>query len=989
MKRNLAVPFLAVLSVVPCAAQLNTGAVLGRVLDSSGAIVADADVSITRQETRFTRSSKSDSLGNYQFVLLPPGTYDVAVQHSGFKEEVQAGVVVAAGDQIHLDLTLSPGVVTERVSVTANAPVTDTESSSLGFLVDTHQVESLPLNSRDFSLLVRLGAGVVPSLPSTVASFSFNGASQYGVNLSLDGTDASFIETPTLGDPSGQSLLDTVSPDTIEQLEVRTGTFSAEVGRATGGFVNIITKSGTNTFHGSLWEYFRNSDLDARNFFVSAKAPLHQNQYGGTVGGPVIKDHLFFFGSYEGSRARIGQQITSNVPTQSFRDASPTAYAKYFAVLPLPTQAIAGNTNAGFYRRTDDLRADENVYNARGDYIAGRSALAVRFSLKNGTNDSPQLIPADRLVYPITNYLSTVSYTTTLSPASLNEVRLGWDRWDVPRQSLTFPQTLGQITITGLLTGGNFEGLLHFVDSTYTLADTFIHRTTHHSLHVGFEIRRLDSFRVQRQTPIWTYTSAAQFLANTPDTLRVIFGNLGTGLRQYQQGYFIQDDWHLKPRLTLNLGLRYDYFSPLSGPMINTGADPFGPFNPRGAPLFKPDRNNFQPRVGFAWDINGNQRTVLRGGFGVYTVALPPYFIWNTATIDGRLPFSATYNSPDLPPSLMAYPLSGVLLSSFLNPYNAVANGLAPSIVSRTVISPNLPNPYTLTANLTVERQLSQNLLLQTSFVGTRNLKTPGARVLNLIDPVTHQRLNPAIGEIDLTDSSGRRNYNALQVSLRKRFSGGLVANANYTWSHAIVYGGDEGFNGQAVQDWSNMAGSRGDSKLDLRHMLVLDASWAVPSSHFSTNALTRSLLGGWVVSSVTQLRSGLAINLLTGRDIRGDGFASTQRPNYLGGSLYASNQSITQWFNTAAFANPAAGTFGNLGYNVARGPIRVEIDMALAKRFTIWRENQLQFRIDMFNVPNRANFGNPDPTINSPTFGQITSADIPRQIQLSLRYKF
>ena len=981
---------LLALCALTLLSQANTGYLKGRVLDSSGAIVEKAAVQITQTQTGLTRKGQSDTEGAYEFPLLPPGSYEIVVQRPGFKAGLYSGVVVAAGDRLRLELVLVPGDTSERITVVGDAPLANTESSSMGFVVGGRQVESLPLNSSNFFQLVALGTGIIPSRPNTVISYTFNGSSQYGMNLSMDGTDASFIETPTFGDPSQQSRLNTVSPDSIEQLEVKTGTFSAETGRATGGLVNVITKSGTNAYHGSLYEYFRNDKLDARNFFAAAKSPLRQNQFGGTVGGPIVKEKLFFFGGYEASRALIGQQISSNVPTASFRAQAPAAFASYLALVPLPTQAVAGSATTGLYQRSDNFISNENLANFRIDYIKQANTLFVRYSLNKSDNSTPNLILANRQLYPIANHVVTIGDTLVISPSTLNEARLGWDRWDVPRHNTTFDGGLGGITISGILTSGNSEGLLHFVDSTYTLSDTLIHRAGSHSLRAGAEIRRLDSNRTQRANPNFSFTSAAAFLANTPASVTVTYGNLGTDLRQYQQGYFFQDDWRARPNLTINLGLRYDYFTPLGaadGRMVSTGADPFGPFQPRGTALWKATRTNFEPRVGFAWDMMGNQKTILRGGFGQYVIPLPPFFIWNAATIDPRLPATASYTPVDVPG--LSFPLSGALLAAYQNPLGAVAAALAPAVVSRFVVDPNRHDSYSLTANLTVERQLSSNLLLQTSFVATRHLHSPEARALNLVNPATGKRIDATIGEIDLSESAGRRNYNALQVSLRKRFSYGLTGNVNYTWSHTIVYAGDDAFGPNAVQNWSDIASSRGSSSLDLRHTLVIDASWQIPAGRSAAGGWSRALLRGWGLSSIVQMRSGIPVNLVTGRDIFGNGYPSTQRPNYVGGSIYSANQGVTSWFTPAAFANPAPGTFGNIGYDAGNGPIRLQIDMAVARQFTLWHEHSLQFRLDAFNLPNRANFFNPDNNINSATFGRITSADNPRQVQLSLRYRF
>ena len=705
-----ALPFLA----VPAWAQVSTSAIFGQVLDSSSAAVAHATLTATQQETGFQRATLSDAEGKYQFRYLPPGPYTITAQLAGFKQTKREGLFANAGAQLRVDVVLAPGDLTEQVTVVADAPLTNTESSSMRSVISSAQVNRLPLPTRNLSSSVALSTGMPKS--TAVDSFVINGTSQYGINIALDGTDSGFIETPTLTPSEGEAPagleINTVSLDSIQEIELTKGVFSAETGRATGGSINVISKSGTNSLHFTLFEYLRNDKTDARNFFAAAKDPLRQNQFGGSVGGPIIKNRLFLFGSYEGTRARVGQQITGNVPTQSLRDRAPSAYAPYFAVLPLPTQAIAGNTDAGIYRRSDEFRGDPNLYNIRADYNTGRDAFFARYTLNHGENSQPNLIPANRQIFPITNDLATIGYTRTLSPSTVNDLRLGFNRWDIPRSNTTYPQNIGGITVTGILPTGNAEGILHFVGTGYSISDTVSRQAGRHSLRAGVALRRMDSSRVQRTNPQFSYTSSAAFLANTPASVTVTYGNLGTTLRQYQTGLFVQDDWRLAPRLTLNLGLRYDYFSPLNatdGRMRTTGDDPYGPFLPKGTPLWKPDKNNFQPRVGFAWDTGGDQKTVVGGGIGMYNVAVAPFFLWNSATIDPLLPASASYTPTDFPG--LAYPLSGALLAAYQNPFAAVALGFAPAVVSRAVSDRNRRDPYTITASLSVERQLRRDLI--------------------------------------------------------------------------------------------------------------------------------------------------------------------------------------------------------------------------------------------------------------------------------------
>jgi outer membrane receptor protein involved in Fe transport len=976
--------------IAACAwGQSTTALIFGTVRDSSDATVPEATIKVTERQTGLTRSTATTVAdGNYQFTL-PRGVYDLRVSHAGFKTEVRESIALSTEDRVQVDVVLSIGEVTEAIPVSAVVSPVNTAASELSRVVTGSEVAALPLNNRKFSLLPSLTTGVIPSKPNTVSSLSFNGASQYGINLSLDGTDATSIETPTFGDPSQQSRLNTVSLESIAETQIDTGTFSAVNGRATGAVVNIISKSGTNDLHGSLFEYFRNNYLDANNYFATSSTPLRQNQFGGSLGGPILKNRLFFFGNYEGSRASIGQIVTANVPTQAFRDSAPAAYSPYFAALPLPTQAIAGSATTGVYRRQDRFVSDENLSNVRVDRIDDRSTLFLRYSLNRSENSTPNLFPTNRLVYPISNHLATIGYNYAFSSTLVNDLRLGFDRYDVPRSNQTFDQALGSITISGIMPTGNTEGVLRAVTDAYTLSDTLSKNVGRHRLRAGFEERRLDSYRRQVSNPIFAYNTAAHFLANTPDSVRLTYGHTGNTLAQWQTGLFLQDDWRVSSRVTLNLGLRYDYFSPLfetKGQYFNTGADPFGAFNKAGAPLYHGDKTNFEPRVGFAWDLFGNQRTVLRGGVGKYSIALPPFFIWNGATIDPRVPSSATFTPAD--GAQLSYPLSGILAEINRNPSLAASTGLVPAVVSRTVIDSNLRTPYTLTTNLTFEQAIA-GTLYQLSYVGTRSLKSPGARALNLVDPATGVRTDPSIGEIDLTDSGNRRNYNALQIAVRRRFRKGLALHAHYTWSKLLIYGNEDSFGPTAVQDWSNIEASRGPGALSISHAFQFDATWQIPIGSLEQNRIAKAVLGGWVLSNITQARSGLPVNFATGRDIRGDGFANTQRPNYIGGSIYPENQTITNWFNAAAFANPSTGSFGNAGYNIGRGPNYIQIDAGLTRRLMMRERNSLDFRLEVFNLPNHPNFGQPDGNINSATFGRISSALDPRQLQLSLRYQF
>ena len=963
------------------------GLIFGTARDHSGAVLPGTTVTVTSTLTGLTRVEKTSFAGEYS-VSLPPGTYRISFAESGFSEQVVQRVQLSVNDKVHVDGQLVPGSF-ETVTVSEGTSPTNTASSELSRVISEREVASVPLNNRNFSSLFQLSTGIVQSKPNTTTSFSYGGTSQYGYNLSLDGTDASLIETPTPADGAGTGRLNTISIDAIREFQIETGSVSAVNGRATVAIVNLVSKSGTDTLHGTAFKYFQNNYLDALNKFASSATPLRQNQFGGSLGGPIFKNKLFFFGNYEGSRALIGQIITSYVPTLSFRQAASSVYAPYFAALPWPQTIVSSTT--GVYRRQDNAVYNENLCDGRIDKITDRSDLFVRYTLTHSHDQTPSLFPSNPLVYPLTQNLATVGYTYSFSPSLLNDVRIGLDRFNNFRNNPAYgTSNLGSIVISGILPTGNTEGVLHTVDDTYTVLDTLTYKRGGHTLRTGFEERKLDAYRQQRSNPIWTYTTAAKFNANTPDNVRLTYGHTGNTLEQWQTGLFVQDDWRVQQRLTLNLGLRWDYFSPLfekRGQFYNTGADPYGAFNPAGASLYNKDWNNFQPRVGFSWDIHGTQQTVLRGGAGVYTIALPPFFIWNGATIDPSIPASATY-TPSAALNI-GYPLSGRLASANANPSLAASSGLAPATVSRSTIQQNERTPYTYNFNLTAEQAFGTSTLFQVGYVGSRSLKQPGAQALNLINAATGLRPNPAIGEIDLTTGIDRRNYNSLQVALRRRFLKDLSFNANYTWAKLIIYGNEDAFGPGAVQDWSNPTGSRGPGALDVRHALAIDTSWNVPIGGLNRYNVAKQILGGWTLTNIDLMRSGYPVNFLTGQDIRGNGFPNTQRPNYNGAPVYPANRSITNWFNKTAFSNPAKGTFGNVGYDAGRGPARIQVDLGIQRQFNITERYFFAFRGEAFKIPNRVNHFLPDGNINSATFGQITSADNPRQLQLSLRFGF
>jgi hypothetical protein len=992
---------LAVLLLAACSAyaQVNTAIIVGQVTDDSGGVIVGASVQAKHVETNAERSFATDQTGTYNLSPLALGSYVLRVSAPGFKTAVREGIVLASGDRIRLDFQLATGALTESIVVTAETPLVNSVSPELGVLIDTQKVSDLPLNGRTFTDLVRLQPGVQANSVGGRQSFVLNGASQWGLNIALDGTDSSFIETPSFGYQDQRALITTVSLDSIQEFRVQTGAFTTETGRASGGSVNVITKSGTNSFHGSLFEYLRNDALDARNFFARGavqKDKRRQNQFGGSLGGPIIRNRLFFFTNYEGVRMSIGQIVTGTVPTQSLRQRAPANFKPFFdEFVPLPTEPIVSNgvvnQNAGTHRRNDQFTDREDLINNRGDFNIGKTNTFLRYSLNKTNNSAPNLLPLARREWDATNTLATASNTWTLSPTVVNEFRAGFNRWFLPRRSLTAANGYGEVAIPGVFpTNYNNEGELRWADWSITGADNLSLQKGRHAMKAGFEMRYVVAGRVQKQNPVYTYSSVNDFLENRVERVRIIFGIPGADIRHSENGIYFQDDFRATKNLTLNLGLRWEYYSPWhgTGAAYNVEGSYFGPFAPRLSQIYRKDLNNFNPRFGFAWDVSGRQKTVIRGGYGVYSSPISAWGILGLANIDPRVPPNADYLATDIPG--LGFPLSGNIGAAYRDPVNAVKLNLLPTVVPRRLVDPNLRDTYSLLGNLTVQQQITKDVVVQASYVTNNTRKAYMTRLLNQYVPELGRRPDPTISDIEVTENMQSRNYNAFQMSVRGRRARGFTFDAHYTWAHTIVYGHDDccSGGGYTIQDMDNIAGSRGNSNVDIRHQGTVNFSYELPFKF--EHGLARQILQGWAIQGITQMRTGSPVNIFSGRDTRGNRYSTTQRPDYVGGSIYVADRGPDNgWFRREAFRDAAPGRFGNLGWNVGRGPGLVNFDLSLHKSFPVWNESYLQFRADAFNAFNHANFNNPVNTLSNGAFGQILSARDPRILQLALRYQF
>jgi outer membrane receptor protein involved in Fe transport len=1009
MRLPTRIPALALLSATcllflpePSAAQITGGAIVGIVRDSAGGVLVGVTVTATRLGTNQASVTSTNGEGYYEFPLLRAGRYVLEASLSGFQRTRSEALDLHSGTRRRFDLKLALGSVSEAVDVVASAPLVNATTTALGVVMDHRKVESLPLNGRDFQQLVGLQAGVVNAPASSTGGrggIEFNGSPALGNNLLLDGVDMTFGENngaarDVSAGASGGSLINTVSLEAIEEFKSTGSAYSAEYGRATGGVLNITTRSGSNDFHGTLFEFFRHDALDANSFFSNRaglpRPPLRWNQFGGNLGGPIAREKLFFFVNYEGAIVRRHQQISGNVPTPLLLDSVRPEVREVLRRMP-STFTPTSNPYVGFHRRNDQRRNDEHTFLGRLDAEVERHRLTVRYNYNHQDFTEPNLLPDHPRIFPARLHNAVLQHGWALSPTMFNELRLGVNSADLDRHHVATDSVPAWLTVTGSLTGAGLPSDIHFMTTTYSLNDNFTWIRGSHSLKAGFEVRDVNSRRFQTGKPSHRYDNVNALIADRPNDITVIFGNPGLPLETTNYSLYVQDDWRATDRLQLSVGLRYDYSPPLRGAFNVTGSDPFGTFNERGEPMFEADRNNFGPRAGLIYDLTGNQNLVFRAGGGVMYGPPQPFFYYDMAFIDPNVPFLAGFTERDIPAGTsLAFPFA----QSFVTAVAENPSVLPPGFnLSRSIADYDRADEYSIQWNATLHYALTPRTALQASYVGSRALKLYSTRPVNVFDPATGRRPRPELGEITFRENAGRSRYDALQLSLNQRLWNGLTFDAYYTYGRRWGYYGPDAtlVADGTVQDPSDIAGSAGPKVGDIRHRFVNVHSYALPG--FARSGLARALLGGWTVQGIVTWRSGLPINVTAGRDLVGNRRTTGQRPDAVPGvDPYVRDTDTLVWLDRAAFditAPLAQKRFGNLPYNALRGPSAFTYDFALHKAFDVRPGHRLTLRLEAFNVLNTKNLGNPDASLSSPTFGQITSASGGRNVQIGLKYAF
>ncbi|HYL92006.1 MAG TPA: carboxypeptidase regulatory-like domain-containing protein [Alphaproteobacteria bacterium] len=1025
-------PLLLIVAVA--ASAQTTASIQGTVTDTSGAAVAGAKVNVKNQAQGTARATETNSLGGFEVPALPPGMYTVDVSMKGFQSQLAKDVVLQVSQNTVQNFSLKVATTTETVTVEASGPVIETTTVTVGQVINQRTVQEIPLNGRHFVDLALLIPGTVTPPQNGFLTAPLRGQGSFAFNTAGNREDAVnfMINGINLNDMVQNQVTFQPTINTVSEFKVDNSTYSAEYGRNSGAIVNIATRSGTNALHGELYDYLRNNFFDARNAFNpigQTQSPFKRNQFGGDLGGPIIKDKTFFFASYEGLRHRQGLTTTATVlnatdraTIQSGSNAAAKGLLQFIPVANGGTNANpqffgSGTAPVDIDQGTTDISHNFSENDRlHGYYVYQRD---LRQEPTQGAN-----IPAFGDTREGHRQVLTLNETHVFSSNLVNEARLGANRVHITfsPNNLTDPGSVGlagvlganlqiipriNIASTGLLFGGERNFPQGRGDTTFALADTVSYLRARHSFKFGAEFRDFRNNNFNNDPGQLTFNTVANFISGTVDSSARTLGNVANRINQNALDFFAQDSFKIKPYLTLELGLRYAWNMTPSEAL-----DRFVNFVPvanaagTGSTLaissapYAQNNTNFQPRLGFAWDLFRNGKTLLRGAYA-YQVDQPI-----TGYVTGL-----TSNPPFALPISVGAPHTLATLGSFFNPNNAA--NVAPSFVN-----PNFQNADIQSWNLNIQQQVTQNMSMMIGYFGTkgthleidRNVNQPsvlGSFVAGSKPFVAFSATDPFLAgktlanSITERDSNSNSSYHALWITANQRLSHGLQFNASYTWSHSI----DEASRnneGIVVQDSNNIASSRGSSDFDARHRFVANAIYDLP---FKGNRL----VSGWELAPIVSLQSGNPFNVVLATTTV-NGVGNTVRPNVIG-PIVISDNPLAQWIVNpgATFATPAPGTFGNLGRNAIVGPTFKNLDLALIKNTKVTERLTAQFRVDTFNLFNHPNYGQPGPVAaNGSTilslspasalagFSTIQSTRFPngdsgsaRQLQMVLRLMF
>lgn len=967
---------------------------VGSVKDPQEAAMANVTVTLTNIQTGVSQTTKTDASGNFEFPFVKPGNYTLKAEQAGFRTFAQNSFPLAVDQRLRVDPVMQLGEASTTVTVEATVGGVLTESSSLGDVVDNKKIVEIPLNGRFFLDLALLTAGtVVPSTNNRTFLAVPSGIGASGINASGTREDSTnyLVDGINLSDMVQNQITFQPNIDMIQEFKVQTNSFNAEYGRNAGIIVNAVSKSGTNGFHGTAYEFLRNQRFDAKNYFDPAGAiiPFNRDIYGYSIGGPIIRNRTFFFTSYEGREGHEVASLKTQVPSESQRAAVTSPIVQKLLALVPHANDSTGTFLVGPTPRNRRL----NQFTGRIDHnFSAKDFLFGNFISNRDRRTEPTLqgnnLPGFGDFRPAKRALLALGYTRVISPTMTNELRAGLNRVriDFIQDDKANPADFGIASPAAVFPNINVPGALRFGgvdgfpqgrgDTTFQYNDTLSWVHGRQSIKFGAEFRRFRNNNFNGGTGgTLTFGTLAAFLAGTPTQATETALAATPGYRVSAFGGFVQDDVKLTPRLTVNLGLRWEYngvpreihnrlsaYDFTQNKLVPIGAG--GMERP-----YKRQFTNFGPRVGFAYDPSGKGKTVIRAAGGFY-YDQPVTNILNGLSTNP--PFSASVNNT-----------SNINLA---NPFS-VPPGAGNAIGA---VDPSFKNGVVLSYNFNIQHE-ALGTVFQATYAGSQG------RHLRIVGDY-NQGINgfrPFGGFSSITEqqSVSNSNYNGLWLSANKRLAKGLTFQTSYTFSKSIDNNSVGSSNPQA-QDYRNLAAERALSDFDARHRFVLSGVYLLPFT--AQNGFIKRVAEGWSVSPIVNLQSGNPFSpIIQVVDTRGS-LEAFNRPNLVPGApLTVPNPSPAQWINPAAFMRQATG-FGSAGRNILTSPGFEDVDFSVAKNTAIKERFSLQFRAEAFNLLNHPNFGQPQNNLAVTTFGQVTSTRTTRgdlgssrQLQLGVKLLF
>jgi outer membrane receptor protein involved in Fe transport len=1007
-------------------AQSTTGSFQGTITDSSSAALPGVTVTIINPGTNLVRTTVTNQSGNYDAPLLPPGQYNVSAELTGFRKVEKTGLVLQVNQNARVDFTLELSAIEESVQVTAQAPLVDTQDSSVRQVVAGTQVVALPLNGRNFRDLGLIVPGVQDmaqnsNLASRGGGINIVGAQDFNNNFLIDGFDNN--------DPTTGEIQTFPSVESVQEFTILGASYGADVGFASGGVVSLVSKSGASKFRGNVFEFVRDDTFDEKNYFALTKAPLNRNQFGGTFGGPAGLHNVFFFGSYERLRHREGFTLTGVVPTDAMKRGDFSALSAQLRD-PVTGAAFAGNqipasrfnsigssilnrlfpspnaTGSRNYNANADISDDLHVGSFRVDWNKSeKNAMFGRFQNYWDTKIDPSTATFPNSFTTIVKHNFNVGFewTHVYNAQTVQEMRAGYghvdnEKWPTDRtdwgRELGIPGTLDAVSPEFLTMGPpsvsvtGYSGITPFTNPFIRLHDlgqvayTLITNRNDHAIKSGFEYRKFAMDIRDSNTPegIFTFTgrytgdAAADLLLGYPSQTRNLIGPQTSTERSWQLAGYVQDDWRASRRLTLNYGLRYEYQAP-----DTEVHNEWGTFVPalgqavqvgtNGVPNGIRDNyyKNFAPRAGIVFDQSGTGSRVLRGNYGIYYESLIHNIFSPNGFITAPIARAGQFNASATTPNI-----------SLSDPFPA---SLANSVLAASGVDPGYHGGRVQRWSAGVQQAIGSNGMFDVTYVGSRSTGLASQYNLNQPEPgstaIQPRRPYPTYSGITWTDASGYARYNALLSKFQRRLSKGLELLASYTLSKTI----DNTQDGVPNQDPLNRAADEGRASFDRRHRFVLSTSYLLPFE----NAVAKD----WQVSAIFTATSGMPLTAVLNGDRANVGTTNAQRPNINGDPNENAPHTPDQWFNTSVFSLPAAFTYGNAGRSIINGPGFQTVNLAISRRIGLSASRAIDLRFEAFNLFNHANFLLPNNQADSTQFGKIFSASDPRQLQLGVKFFF